>query len=84
MSITLKVLTATAALSLCSAQAWAEPLQTGRSTYLHHHYHASHHYEMTHRNHRNADTGTAYGVGSGSSPRTTATGGNPGGYSSRN
>ncbi len=72
----------TLAMCTCTMQVRAEPIQSGRSTYLHHHYHAGHHYEMTHRNHRN--DGLSYGVGSGGAPRTTATGGNPGGYSSRN
>ena len=68
-------------LGLTAASAQAEMLQTGRSTYLHHHYHAAHHYHMTYgRHHHN---GIAYGVGS-RDPRTTATGGNPGGYSTRN
>lgn len=63
-----------------AVSAQAETLQTGRSTYVHHHYHAAHHYHMTYGNH---NRGVSYGIGGGSH-RTTATGGNAGGYSSRN
>ena len=59
--------------------AQAETLQTGRSAYMHSHYRSAHHHMMFgHRQHS-----MSYGVGSGT-PRTTATGGNAGGYSSRN
>lgn len=51
-------------------------------TYLHSHHHGAHHYEMTHRNHNpHAPGHFAHGDGS---HRSTATGGNPGGFSSRN
>ena len=66
----------TGALVTVSSQ--AQVMQEGRSTY---HHHATHHHNMTYRN--NPDRGTSYGVGS-QNPRTTATGGNPGGYSTRN
>ncbi len=64
-----------------AVSAQAETLQTGRSTYVHHHYHAAHHYHMMYGHHHH--NGVSYGVGS-RDPRTTATGGNAGGYSTRN
>ena len=74
------VSTAFVAGGLFAMSAQATTLQEGRSTYMHSHYHAAHHYNMMygHRHHH-----TSYGVGS-RNPRTTATGGNSGGYSSRN
>lgn len=69
----------TGALAAVSSQ--AQVMQEGRSTYLHHHHHATHHYNMTYGN--NPDRRVSYGVGS-PNPRTTATGGNAGGYSNRN
>ena len=75
----LLVSAAVAASGLFAMSAQAAPLLEGRSTYLHHHYHAAHHYNMMYGRHR----GTSYGVGS-HPPRTTATGGNAGGYSNRN
>ena len=77
----LLVSAALAAGAFTAASAQAAILQEGRSTYMHHHYHAAHHYRMTYGNHRHH--GTSYGVGS-RDPRTTATGGNAGGYSTRN
>ena len=77
----LLVSAAIAATGLFAVSAQAQTLQEGRSTYLHHHYHAAHHYNMTYGNHSHHST--SYGVGS-HPARTTATGGNPGGYSNRN
>ncbi len=62
-------------LGLTAVSAQAEMLQTGRSSYMRHH----HHMMVSH--HRRG--GMSYGVGS-REPRTTATGGNAGGYSTRN
>ena len=76
----LLVSSALVAFGLTAVSAQAATLQEGRSTYMHSHHSAAHHYYMTHRNHR---PGQSYGVGS-HPPRTTATGGNPGGYSTRN
>lgn len=57
-----------AGFTFVSAQAGTP--QEGRSSSMHHRHHSAH-------------KSTAYGVGSGT-PRTTATGGNAGGYTSRN
>ena len=75
----LLVSTALVAGGFIAISAQAETLQTGRSTYLHHHYHGAHHYYMTHRHHRHYSS-----AGASHDHRSTATGGNPGGYSDRN
>ena len=62
-------------LGLTAVSAQAEMLQTGRSSYMRHHHH------MMASRHRHSSM--SYGVGS-RDPRTTATGGNAGGYSTRN
>ena len=77
----LLVSAAIAATGFFAVSAQAQTMQEGRSTYLHHHYHAAHHYNMMYGAHRHH--GTSYGVGD-RNPRTTATGGNAGGYSTRN
>ena len=79
----LLVASAIVAGGLLTVSAQAETLQTGRSTYVHHHYHAAHHYHMVNGMHDAHKRGLSYGVGS-HPPRTTATGGNPGGYSTKN
>lgn len=74
----LKGLLVSAALvgfGLTAVSAQAEILQTGRSSSMHHHHH------MMVSRHRHSSM--SYGVGS-RDARTTATGGNSGGYSSRN
>lgn len=77
LSLFTAALSALGAMTICSH---AQVMREGRSTYLHHHYHAAHHYNMMYGNRRH---GVSYGVGS-PDPRTTATGGNAGGYSNRN
>ena len=71
--------TALVAGSVFTVTAQAGTLQTGRSTYLHHHHHGAHHYMMLHHHHRHYSA-----AGASHDTRSTATGGNPGGYSDRN
>jgi hypothetical protein len=75
----LLVSTALVAGGFSAVSAQAETLQMGRSAYMHSHHHAAHHYMMTHQNHRH------YGsAGASHDTRSTATGGNAGGYADRN
>ena len=53
-------------------------------TYLHSHHHAVHHYGMTYGNHHRSGHAPGHYAHGDGSHRTTATGGNPGGFSSRN
>ena len=75
------LLAATLGAGLAAASAQAQVVQEGRSTYVHHHRHAAPHHAMTYGS--PPHHGVSYGVGS-PDPKTTATGGNPGGYSNRN
>ena len=75
----LLVSTALVAGGFSAVSAQADTLQMGRSAYMHSHHHAAHHYMMTHHHHRQ------YGAaGASHDTRSTATGGNAGGYADRN
>ncbi len=76
---TLLVSTALVAGGLFAVPVQAETLQMGRSSYMHPHHHGAHHYMMTHQNHRHVGS-----AGASRDMRSTATGGNAGGYSDRN
>ena len=69
---------AIAATGLFAVPAQAQTFQEGRSAFIHHRGHTATRmmYGAPHR-------GVSYGVGS-RNPRTTATGGNSGGYTTRN
>lgn len=62
----------------------SDPSDVEPVTYLHSHHHATHHYQMTYGNHHRSGHAPGHYAHGDGSHRTTATGGNPGGFSSRN